>query len=157
LRGEAIPLASRITFACDAYHAMTSDRPYRAALDHEAARCELLAGSGSQFDPEVVEALLHELDREHAEPGPATPPGQSGARREVLTVQIPRQTPVWETKAPVGAPQAPGKTRALCRRCGSHTVVFVTRAAIGGNCTNCGGYDLELIMESTGAGRSGSD
>ena len=78
LRGEAIPLASRITFACDAYHAMTSDRPYRAALDHEAARRELLAGSGSQFDPEVVEALLHELDREHAESGPARPAGRSG-------------------------------------------------------------------------------
>ena len=76
LRGRAIPLASRITFACDAHHAMTSDRPYRAALDHEAARRELVAGSGSQFDPEVVEALLHELDRGHSEPDAATPAGQ---------------------------------------------------------------------------------
>jgi hypothetical protein len=66
-------------------------------------------------------------------------------------VQIPRQTPVWETKAPVGSPQALGKTRAVCRRCGSHTLVFVTRAAIGGNCTNCGGYDLELLKESPAA------
>jgi diguanylate cyclase (GGDEF)-like protein/PAS domain S-box-containing protein/putative nucleotidyltransferase with HDIG domain len=157
LRGRAIPLASRITFACDAYHAMTSHRPYRAALDHEAARRELLAGSGSQFDPEVVEALLDELDRGHAEPSPGRPAGQSGTRRDVLNVQIPRQTPVWETKAPVGSPQAPGKTRALCRRCGSHTLVFVTRAAVGGNCTNCGGYDLELIMESAGAAEARPD
>lgn len=160
LRGGAIPLASRITFACDAHHAMTSDRPYRAALDHEAARRELVVGSGSQFDPEVVEALLHELDRGYAESGPVRLAGQGGhggARRDVLNVQIPRQTPVWETKAPVGAPQAPGKTRAVCRRCGSHTLVFVTRAAVGGNCTNCGGYDLELIMESTGAAEARPD
>ncbi|HEX3831658.1 MAG TPA: PAS domain S-box protein [Solirubrobacteraceae bacterium] len=151
LRGQAIPLASRITFACDAYHAMTSDRPYRAALDPEAARRELGAGSGTQFDPRVVAALLHELDRGHAGPDAAGPPGQGAERQDVLNVQIPRQTPAWETKAPVGSPQALGKTRAACRRCGSHTLVFVTRAAIGGNCTNCGGYDLELLKESPAA------
>jgi diguanylate cyclase (GGDEF)-like protein/PAS domain S-box-containing protein len=151
LRGRAIPLASRVTFACDAYHAMTSDRPYRAALDPEAARRELRAGSGTQFDPEIVAALLHELDRGYAEPEAARPAGQGAGRRDVLNVQIPRQTPIWETKAPVGSPQALGKTRAVCRRCGSHTLVFVTRAAIGGNCTNCGGYDLELLKESPGA------
>lgn len=58
LRGEEIPLASRITFACDAYHAMTSDRPYRSALPAEHARAELRANVGTQFDPTVVEALL---------------------------------------------------------------------------------------------------
>jgi PAS domain S-box-containing protein/diguanylate cyclase (GGDEF)-like protein/putative nucleotidyltransferase with HDIG domain len=151
LRGQAIPLASRITFACDAYHAMTSDRPYRAALDPQAARGELRAGSGTQFDPRVVAALLHELDRGHAAPDASRPAGQAPERQDVLNVQIPRQTPVWETKAPVGSPQALGKTRAVCRRCGSHTVVFVTRAAIGGNCTNCGGYDLELLKDTPGA------
>jgi diguanylate cyclase (GGDEF)-like protein/PAS domain S-box-containing protein len=150
LRGPAIPLASRITFACDSYHAMTSDRPYRAALDPEAARRELAAGSGTQFDPEVVAALLHELERgqPELEPGGARPADRTGERRDVLNVQIPRQTPAWETQAPVGSPQALGRTRAVCRRCGSHTLVFVTRAAVGGNCTNCGSYDLELIMES---------
>jgi HD-GYP domain-containing protein (c-di-GMP phosphodiesterase class II) len=62
LQGSAIPLASRITFACDAYHAMTSDRPYRRALDVPAARAELQLGSGTQFDPAVVDALLEVLD-----------------------------------------------------------------------------------------------
>jgi diguanylate cyclase (GGDEF)-like protein/PAS domain S-box-containing protein len=147
LRGQAIPLASRITFACDAYHAITSDRPYRAALDPDAARRELQAGSGTQFDPEVVDALLEVLDSGHTEPLDVKPAGDGGRRRDVLNVQIPRQTPVWETKTPAGSPQALGKTRAVCRRCGSHTAVFVTRAAVGGNCSNCGSYDLELLIE----------
>jgi HD-GYP domain-containing protein (c-di-GMP phosphodiesterase class II) len=56
-----IPIASRITLACDAYHAMTSDRPYRSALRPEWALAELQANSGTQFDPEVVLALTHIL------------------------------------------------------------------------------------------------
>ena len=132
---------------------MTSDRPYRAILYPEAARRELAAGSGTQFDPEVVAALLHELERRQSKPsaGAVKPAAQRGERRDVLNVQIPRQTPFWESKAPVGSPQALGRTRAVCCRCGSHTPVFVTRAAVGGNCTNCGSYDLELIVESMGA------
>ena len=58
LAGERIPLASRIVFACDAYHAMVSDRPYRRALGQAAAVAELRENAGSQFDPEVVAALL---------------------------------------------------------------------------------------------------
>ena len=58
LADHSIPLEARIIFVCDAYHAMTSDRPYRKALSLAAARAELLAGSGSQFDPTVVEAFL---------------------------------------------------------------------------------------------------
>ena len=58
LRGEQIPLASRIVFACDAYHAMTSDRPYRKALPTEVAIEELRSQSGRQFCPRVVDALL---------------------------------------------------------------------------------------------------
>lgn len=65
LRAEAIPLASRITFACDAYHAMTSERPYRPALDPETASAELRAGAGTQFDPQVVTALLGLLEGDH--------------------------------------------------------------------------------------------
>jgi HD-GYP domain-containing protein (c-di-GMP phosphodiesterase class II) len=62
LKASQIPIASRITLACDAYHAMTSDRPYRRALSQAAARAELLSNSGSQFDPEVIGALVAELD-----------------------------------------------------------------------------------------------
>ena len=62
LAGEEIPLASRIVFACDAYHAMVSDRPYRSRLDDDEARRRLLEGSGSQFCPTVVTAMTAALD-----------------------------------------------------------------------------------------------
>ena len=58
LAGDAIPLGSRIILACDAYHAMTSDRPYRKAMSHADAMAELTRNSGTQFDPEVVQALI---------------------------------------------------------------------------------------------------
>jgi HD-GYP domain-containing protein (c-di-GMP phosphodiesterase class II) len=58
LAGRAIPAASRIVFVCDAYHAMTSDRPYREALSNKAAIKEIFAGAGRQFCPETARALL---------------------------------------------------------------------------------------------------
>ncbi|HEY4095606.1 MAG TPA: HD domain-containing phosphohydrolase [Baekduia sp.] len=58
LRGDEIPLGSRIVLACDAYDAMISPRPYRDAMDHAAAAAELAAGAGTQFDARVVDALL---------------------------------------------------------------------------------------------------
>jgi diguanylate cyclase (GGDEF)-like protein/putative nucleotidyltransferase with HDIG domain len=61
LAGEQIPLEARILAVADAYEAMTADRPYRSALGHDAAREELRDASGSQFDPEVVEAFLRAL------------------------------------------------------------------------------------------------
>jgi diguanylate cyclase (GGDEF)-like protein/putative nucleotidyltransferase with HDIG domain len=61
LAGEAIPLGARIVCACDAFHAMTSDRPYSRARSVEAAAGEMRRCSGSQFDPRVVEAVLAEL------------------------------------------------------------------------------------------------
>jgi HD domain/GAF domain len=65
LAGEAIPLASRITFVCDAYHAMTSDRPYRRALSGDAARAEISANLGTQFCPTAGGALLAVVNHEH--------------------------------------------------------------------------------------------
>jgi HD-GYP domain-containing protein (c-di-GMP phosphodiesterase class II) len=61
LAGEAIPLEARILAVADAYEAMTADRPYRAALSRDAARAELLACAGTQFDPAVVDAFLRAL------------------------------------------------------------------------------------------------
>ena len=61
LSGARIPLASRIICACDAYAAMTADRPYRDAMPPEEALDEVVAGSGSQFDPAVVDALADAL------------------------------------------------------------------------------------------------
>jgi diguanylate cyclase (GGDEF)-like protein len=58
LVGSQIPVESRVILACDAYHAMTSDRPYRAAMEHGEAFSELTENAGSQFDPQVVEALV---------------------------------------------------------------------------------------------------
>src|SRR5213076_2940070 len=58
LAGADIPLVARIVCCCDAFNAMTTDRPYRKALPLEDARAELLRCSGTQFDPDVVHALL---------------------------------------------------------------------------------------------------
>jgi diguanylate cyclase (GGDEF)-like protein/putative nucleotidyltransferase with HDIG domain len=68
LAGEEIPLGSRIILACDAYHAMTSDRPYRAAMGHAHAVAELVRCAGSQFDPRIVAALVSQLGRGDDEP-----------------------------------------------------------------------------------------
>jgi diguanylate cyclase (GGDEF)-like protein len=62
LTGEQIPLESRIVLACDAFHAMTTDRPYRKSLGVEEAKRRLVEASGTQFDPQVVDALLRVLD-----------------------------------------------------------------------------------------------
>jgi GAF domain-containing protein len=58
LTGGRIPLASRIISVCDAYGAMTSDRPYRRAMTQDDALAEIRASSGTQFDPSVVQALV---------------------------------------------------------------------------------------------------
>lgn len=57
-----IPLSSRIISVVDAYDAMTQDRPYRKAMSKEAAIEEIKRNSGTQFDPEIVEAFLKSLD-----------------------------------------------------------------------------------------------
>jgi diguanylate cyclase (GGDEF)-like protein len=61
LAGAQIPIGSRIILACDAYVAMTERRPYRRALGRADAIAELRARSGTQFDPNVVDALLDVL------------------------------------------------------------------------------------------------
>jgi HD-GYP domain-containing protein (c-di-GMP phosphodiesterase class II)/putative methionine-R-sulfoxide reductase with GAF domain len=62
LAAHDIPIESRIVFVCDAYHAMTTDRGYRPALDVEEARRRLAEAAGTQFDPEVVATFLRILD-----------------------------------------------------------------------------------------------
>jgi hypothetical protein len=61
LRGDAIPLASRVISVCDAFEAMVSRRPYRAPLTTEMAMRELVSAAGSQFDPRVVAAVEVEV------------------------------------------------------------------------------------------------
>lgn len=70
LAGDQIPLGARILAVADAYHAMTSFRPYRSAKSHGESIVELRLGSGTQFDPAVVEAFIgvleHDLDAGHS-------------------------------------------------------------------------------------------
>ena len=61
LEEDAIPLEARIILACDAFHAMTTDRPYREALPVGEAFRRLQEAAGTQFDPNVVEVCLHVL------------------------------------------------------------------------------------------------
>ncbi|MFQ5961776.1 MAG: HD domain-containing phosphohydrolase [Candidatus Methylomirabilales bacterium] len=58
LKGEEIPLASRIIAVADTFDAMTTDRPYRPRISDEAAIEEIGRCTGSQFDPKVVEAFM---------------------------------------------------------------------------------------------------
>lgn len=69
--GTAIPIEARVVSACDAFDAMTTDRPYRKALPLEVARRELQEGAGTQFDPEVVVALLRITELAGTTPEPA--------------------------------------------------------------------------------------
>jgi HD-GYP domain-containing protein (c-di-GMP phosphodiesterase class II) len=90
LAAEQIPVEARIISACDAFNAMTTDRPYRSAMHRGEALAEMRRCAGSQFDPRVVEALDRrvgaELEAESSHPatpkaggleplkGPRTPP-----------------------------------------------------------------------------------
>jgi HD-GYP domain-containing protein (c-di-GMP phosphodiesterase class II) len=70
LAAQDIPIEARIVCCCDAFNAMTTDRPYRSALSLEDALSELRAHRGTQFDPSVVDCLLAmhaDADRHGAE------------------------------------------------------------------------------------------
>jgi putative two-component system response regulator len=58
LRSEEIPIGARIITIVDAYDAMTTDRPYRAALASDEVLRRLIAGRGTQFDPEMLDVFL---------------------------------------------------------------------------------------------------
>ena len=75
LRGEAIPLESRVILVADAFEAMTSDRPYRRGSSEREALTELEEHAGTQFDPQVVDALERALGRRGA-------PSFAGASRD---------------------------------------------------------------------------
>ena len=63
LKGEEIPLASRIILVCDTFHAMTSDRPYRKGLDVDVALEALELNAGKQFCPHTVKAFVGMVDQ----------------------------------------------------------------------------------------------
>jgi len=61
LRGTDIPLAGRIAAVADVFDALLSERPYRSAFDLDHAAAALQEGRGSQFDPDVIDALFGDL------------------------------------------------------------------------------------------------
>ncbi len=61
LRGEQIPFAARVIALCDTWEAMVTDRAYRRALGYDEAVAELRRGSGTQFDPALVEVFIASL------------------------------------------------------------------------------------------------
>ena len=72
LQGEEIPLGARIISVVDAFHAMTSDRPYHKGMPIDAACGRLIESAGSQFDPGVVEAFVEYARQQFApQPRPA--------------------------------------------------------------------------------------
>ena len=104
LAGEQIPLAARIVSACDAFNAMTTDRSYRKALPLAVAVGELRANAGSQFAPDVVDALIAVVERD--EPG-----WELGPPR-------PRRPPCRRLREPPsGCRRCGGRARSTPRRC----------------------------------------
>jgi diguanylate cyclase (GGDEF)-like protein/putative nucleotidyltransferase with HDIG domain len=73
LPDQAIPLEAKILAVADSYEAMTSDRVYRKALGHDIAQAELRRCTGTQFDAEVVDALVAAIAREQGAPADAEP------------------------------------------------------------------------------------
>jgi HD-GYP domain-containing protein (c-di-GMP phosphodiesterase class II) len=86
LAGAEIPLPARIVFACDAYNAMTTDRPYRDAMSSDEAVAELVANSGTQFDPDVVRALHAVVARGE----PVAPKAIDGVRAVLAAAALPQ-------------------------------------------------------------------
>jgi len=68
LAEREIPVEARIVFTCDAYNAMTTNRPYRRAMSMETALEELWANAGKQFDPLVVTAVSNVVRRQNIAP-----------------------------------------------------------------------------------------
>ena len=63
LRADEIPIGARIVAVCDAFDAMTSDRPYRPSMRLEDACDQLLRGAGAQFDPDCAALLVDVVSR----------------------------------------------------------------------------------------------
>ncbi len=82
LAGEQIPVEARIISCCDSWNAMRTDRSYRKALPYEVARAELLANSGSQFDPQIIEIFLTLVD----EASTTTPPANAALTGTALAL-----------------------------------------------------------------------
>lgn len=105
LAGTAIPIGARVVAVVDAFDAMTSDRPYRKALDRAEALRRISDGAGEQWDPEVVRVFL-ELEGYVAEPAGMTgaaseeAPGVSAAPEAPTDIAPPRRRRRRSTDGP---------------------------------------------------------
>jgi hypothetical protein len=109
LRGDEIPLGARIVAIADAYDSMTSDRPYKRAIGHEAAIRELRRHAGTQFDPALVRLFCELFSFSAPAPDPdsvrllATPPDDHAVAPE--TARPARPLVAASTSRPVIAKQ----------------------------------------------------
>lgn len=103
------------------------------------ARCDLCHPS------KRIRVLLEIKDATamNAPHGIRTPSGAAGA--DVLSALMPSQMPVWEPSSAAGSTTIIGDVRAACRQCGTHVKTTINRTTLGGNCTNCGSHELELL------------
>jgi len=86
LKGDDIPVGSRIYAVVDAYAAMTSDRPYRKKMEHDIAVREIVRNSLTQFDPGVVEAFLEVVDSTAG--SDKAPDFEALATERAVTIQV---------------------------------------------------------------------
>jgi len=95
LKGDAIPVGSRIYAVADAYTAMTSDRPHRKKLSHDMALKEILRNSLTQFDPDVVRAFVRaeEMGLLGARNGPADGSANGAEVADPRTAAVVAKTP----------------------------------------------------------------
>ena len=68
LEGEQVPLLGRIISVADTYDAMTTNRAYREALPHATAIAELEKCAGTQFDPQIVDVFVREIEKQRSDP-----------------------------------------------------------------------------------------
>lgn len=149
LAGERIPIASRIIRVADAYDAMTSPRPFRDALDHEAAVAELAKGAGTRFDPEVVRAFrgLEAL----AQIRDSIKRGEFGS--QFLPVRVPtdlRRLPIEGLVKEVEA--EPALAAAVLRAANAGQPEGETTASLYAACARLGAEALRDAVSQTGAG-----
>ncbi|HVD55301.1 MAG TPA: HD domain-containing phosphohydrolase, partial [Thermoleophilaceae bacterium] len=97
LAGKDIPKAARALAVLEAYGAMTSDRPHRMKRSPEAACVELVAGAGTQFDPEIAQLFVEEIRRGSG----VVDPGVAEAVVEALPLEALRH--VGEALGPLAA------------------------------------------------------